>query len=275
MKKIKIFRIKLICLSNIVIFAVLLLNSCTKIGPIGPAGPTGPTGPQGPKGSTYLGSVAGYITLYDQYGYPVLSGLSGINIVVDSVGKPIAKTTTDGSGHYFIPKIYTGYYTMAVSNPLTSPSFGNQFGYFGFQADTLQRNVSLSSQANFSPTSVSASYNNTLGVDSLYITVANKDLLTRSVIIFIGNTANVSSSNYLGSKTVSINAGSTVSKISIPAIELAELGIPAGNTVYFAFYGEPVSDKSVYLNPNTGLNVYTALSTTHLIDSTTVATVIP
>jgi|GEM_PF-1779383 len=259
--------------TRMILFGALLASttnffySCREIGPLGPAGAAGSKGANGP---SFKGAVAGFITLFDQYGKPIDVGLSGITISIDSLEKPKTSVVTNNLGYYIFPNVYTGYYSMLVQNPSTTPVYGNSFGYFSFVADTLFRNMSMSMQANFSPSEIVAHTNIKLSVDSLYITLANADTQTRQVIVFVGNSSTVSNSSYLYAFNVSVPVNKTLVYAVIQASTLYNLGFTSGSTAYYAVYGEPESDKSVYTNVFTGQNVYTALSTTSLTASTLV-----
>jgi hypothetical protein len=208
--------------------------------------------------------------LFDQYGNPSKVGLSGITLSLDANGKSVGNAVTDANGHYAFSNITTGSYSLAANSPSTTPPYGAQYGVFQYLADTLTRNINMSAQANFSPSNVIAHSNSVLAVDSLYIYVATPDSQTRSVIIFLGNSSAVSSTNYLYAKVVNINVNATLVKTTIHASTLYDLGLASGATAYYAVYGEPVSDKSVYVNLKTGQNTYTALSSANVVVSTLV-----
>ena len=243
MKTTKLLFMAMVCASSLTLFF-----SCTKTEQIGPAGPA------------YEGSIAGFVLLYDQYGKPTDVGLSGIQLTLDSVENPIATATTNSSGYYIFPKRYTGLYSMQAQSTSTSPAYGTVLGYFQYVADTLTRNISMSAQANFSPSTVSVTTNNNLGSDSVYITLPSADVQARQVIVFVGNSSTVSSSSYLYAIAIGVPANRTTVNTVIQSSTLKDLGLASGGTVYLSVYGEPVSDKSVYANVTTGQNVYTALS---------------
>ena len=227
--------------------SLILFQSCSK---------SGTTGPQGPAGPSFKGAIAGYVLLFDQYGNPVDTSTSSISLTLDSVENPIATVQANSKGYYFFPGRYTGTYSTIA----TSAGYGSVLGFFQYLQDTLNRNISLSAQANFSPSGVTMASSTVAGADSLYITMPNADPLARQLIIFVNSSSSVSNSNYLYSVTVRINPNATLVKTAIAATALHDVGIASGSTAYFAIYGEPIADHSVYNNAQTGQNVYTALS---------------
>jgi hypothetical protein len=237
--------------------AVLLcagtITSCIKTGPIGL------TGPQGAAGLAYIGAIAGYVSLFDQYGNPTDVGLNGINISLDSLNNPISGAGTAANGYYILPNVYTGSYLISAQSSSTTPAYGYNQVSLQYLSDTLIKNISMSAQADFAPTALAVATSTTLGVDSLYITIA-PDTQVRNVIVFAGSSSTVSSTNYVYAFPVNINANTTAATAVVPAVTLYNLGLASGSTVYFAVYGEPVEDKSIYFNQYTGQNVYTALS---------------
>jgi hypothetical protein len=238
--------------------------SCVK------TGPEGATGPQGPTGLSYKGTIAGYVSLYDQYGNPDTAGQTGITITLDSLGSPIATAATNSAGYYTLLNRFTGGYVISAQSASASPVYGYVQSEAQFVSDTLIKNLSMSAQANFAPSSVTATTSTTLGVDSVVINIA-ADPQVRDVIVFAGSSSAVSAANYVTAFAVKINANATSAVTVIPATSLYELGFASGSTAYFAVYGEPVSDKSVYLDDATGQNIYTALSTA----SATANTLVP
>jgi hypothetical protein len=224
-----------------------LFCSCTKTGPAGATGPAGPA---------YEGTIAGFVSLYDQYGKPTYIGLQGIILNLDSLENFIANASTNPAGYYIFPQRFTGAYSLEA----VTPGYGPVLGYFQYLADTLTRDISMSAAANFSPSVVTATSSETLGSDSVYITLPTADVQARQVIVFVGSSSSVSSSSYLYAITISVPVNRTTVTTVIQGSTLNNLGLVSGATVYFSVYGEPVSDKSVYASISTGQNVYTALS---------------
>ena len=59
--------------------SIICINGCKK-GDTGPVGANGATGPTGP---TLQGTLEGHITLADQYGTAVFTGLKNISVSID------------------------------------------------------------------------------------------------------------------------------------------------------------------------------------------------
>jgi len=240
-------------------------SSCTVTGPVGPIGNQGPTGASG---VSFKGAIAGYVSLYDQYGNPVTVGLKGITLTLDSIENPIATVTTDTTGYYFFPNRFTGSYVLQVINSSSTPLiYGSVMKSFQFVSDTLMNYISLSEQANFAPTIVTSS--TALGEDSLYINLA-PDVQERDLMVFVGNNSSVNSNDYIYAFPVRVKANASIVTAVVSATTLYNVGFASGSTVYYAVYGAPVNDKSVYINSSTGQNIYTALSTSFITTYTLV-----
>jgi hypothetical protein len=246
MKKSPLLFLAVVCTSSLGLF-----TSCSK---------TGPAGAPGARGAAYEGDIAGFVSLFDQYGKPTDVGLSGIQLTLDSVENPLATATTISTGYYIFPNRFTGLYSLKATSPSSDPAYGSVLGYFQYLADTLTRDITMSAQANFAPSAVTMTSNSALGSDSVYITLPSADPQARQVIVFVGNSSTVSSSSYLYAITITVPVNKTKVNTVIQASTLNDVGITSGGTVYLAVYGEPVADKSVYASISTGQNVYTALS---------------
>lgn len=198
--------------------------------------------------------------LFDQYGTKVNDGLSGIQV---TLSKPATTVTTDANGYYLFTGVSTQDYTIMVHDPNTTPyTYGdNEAIKFQYLADTLTRDIRLSAIASFSPATFTALLSAITGNDSLVITVA-PDARVRDIIVFVNNTATVNNQpdNYLLSYVKAIPANTTTVTLLVPANDLHDQGINAGSTAYYAAYGSPVANASVYEDIPTGKSVYNALS---------------
>jgi len=241
--------------------ALTMMGACKK----GDQGSTGPTGPAGP---AYTGAISGHVMLYDQYGTKLTEDLSGVKVTLTSdSGTTTSTVTTDGNGYYIFPGVRTGAYSMMVTDPNTSPyTFGaNVATSFQFLEDTLNKDIKLSAIPTFSPATMSAYMTSYTQNDSLVFTIA-PDTRARDIIVFVNSNSTVNNvpGNYLLAYVKGVNANATTFSLLVPANDLMDQGISAGSTVYFAAYGYPVSDYSVYEDLATGTNVYNALSTSYL-----------
>lgn len=223
-------------------------TSCTKKGDTGPAGATGPAGP------TYTGAISGHISLFDQYGSKVLTGLGNTQLSL-SGGAPVA---ADAAGYYIFGGTKTGSYTISATN---SGYADTRLNNFQFLADTLNRDIKLSAIPNFSPTAVTV-YTMAGGTgDSVVMTFAT-DSRVRNCILFLNSTSTVNNmpANYLLSYSRSIGANVPRAVLLIPKQDLLNAGLTSGANVYYAAYGYAVSDASSYEDLGTGKTVYTAVS---------------
>lgn len=238
--------ILIIALFGIVTFS----NSCTKKGDTGPAGATGATGPAGP---SYTGSISGHVSLYDQYGSKVLTGLSTVQLSLNG-GSAVSP---DGSGYYIYNNVTTGDYNIAASNTGYGATMLNNFQ---FLKDTLNRDIKLSAIPNFSLT-LYAGHNTGSQNDSLVIT-CTPDTRPRSFIIFVNNSSAVSNTpaNYLLAIAKAIPANSAKVTVQVPAQDLYNAGFTSGSIAYYAVYSYVVNDVSAYEDLATGKNVYNAVS---------------
>jgi len=218
-------------------------------------------GKQGNPGPSYTGAITGHVTLYDQYGTKVNSSLSGIVVTCFS---PAKTATTDANGYYLFTGIATGDYTITVHDPNTSPyTYGdNESVNFQYLADTLIRDVKLSAVPSFSPATMTAYLTGATQNDSLVFTIT-PDTRVRDVIVFVNSNSTVNSqpANYLISYVKAVPANASTFTLLVPANDLHDQGINTGSTAYYAAYGSPVSNSSVYEDITTGKSIYNALST--------------
>ena len=96
------------------------------------------------------------------------------------------------------------------------------------------------------------------------------DTQARDVIVFAGNSSGISISNCIYAFLTKVNANVMMGYNVIQASTLYNYGFASGDTIYFAAYGEPVNDRSIYLDELTGQDVYTALSASSVSTSTLV-----
>ncbi len=230
---------------------VMGISSCTK----SKDGATGPAGPVGPAGPSYIGAISGHVSLFDQYGSKVLTGLGNVYLAFDGY----STVAVDSSGYYIKGSVGTGSYSISASNTGYGATHVNSFQ---FLADTLNRDVKLSAIPAFAPTSVTATALS--GADSLTL-IFSADTRARNCIVFLnkGTAAGSTPDKYLLVYTKAIPANSTRPVfINIPAQDLANAGFTTGQTVYVAGYGYVVGDASAYEDLATGKTVYTAVSAT-------------
>ena len=236
-----------------------LLSSCTKTGSTGPAGATGPTGPTGATGPAYTGAISGHVSLYDQYGSKILTGLSNVAISLNDS----AAISPNAAGFYIFPGLVTGQYYINASATGYGATKANNFQLL---SDTLNKDIKLSIIPTFSPTGFTEYA--TIGAvtgDSLVLNFT-ADTRARECIVFMNSTSTVNSqpANYLLYYAKAINANQTRVQITVPAQDLYDAGFASGQTVYYVAYGYVVGDASVYEDLNTGRNVFNAVSASSL-----------
>jgi len=213
---------------------------------------------------SYTGDISGHVSLYDQYGSKVLTGLS--SVTVTAVGGP--SVSPDATGYYVFYNASTGVYDFTASDSGYAYTQTNNFQYLG---DTLNKDIKMSAIPDFSPTGYTADTAlGALSADSVVLTF-NADTRARNCILFVNNATTVGNvpANYLLVYTKAIAANQTKVTISIPSGDLTDAGIAPGSTIYCAAYGYVVGDVSVYEDQTTGKNVYNAVSSTPLLFTAT------
>lgn len=231
--------------------ASLLLCSCAKEGPNGATGPTGPSGP------AYTGYLDGHVTLYDEYGSIILTGLHKVQISLTNNTPAYA----DSFGYYIFSNVTTGVYALFAYDS----GFGTtRINNISFINDTLNQDIQLSAIPSYYPTSLT------------YDTIANavnigfnSDTRNREFIVFVNNapTVNGSDTAYLLAYRTQAISGQTNISLSIPFQDLVNAGFAAGEPVYFRAYGEAFNDASVYKDLKTGKNIWNAISDSSILIS--------
>ncbi len=232
---------------------LILLGSCTKSGNTGATGAIGATGATGATGPSFIGAISGHVSLFDQYGSKVLTGLHSVQVSFNGTNA----VSADSTGYYIFGNVRTGSYYFTATNNGFGPTRINNFQYL---SDTLNRDIRLSAIPNFSPLTLTAT-NITAG-DSLAITFA-ADTRARNCIVFLNNktTVNGQPANYLLTYTKAIPANSTKPvTIIIPIQDLTDAGLHTGDIIYYAAFGYVVNDGSSYEDLTTGKTVFTPLS---------------
>ncbi len=243
---------------SIIIIIASIFFSCAKEGPTGPTGATGAIGPSGP---AYTGVINGHVSLYDQYGSKIISGLKGVTLLFNKN----LFLNPDSTGYYIDSNVITGDYNISASITGFASTYINNFQ---FLKDTLNRDIKLSIIPSFNPISGGISAIKTALNDSVIINFS-ADTRARNCILFVSNSNSVSNnvSQYLLVYTKTITANSTKTIINIPAQDLFNVGFTSGSLVYLAAYGYVNTDYSLYEDFTTGKNVYNAVSANPVIDS--------
>ena len=241
---------------SVVIILAVLISSCTKTGPQGPSGPTGPSGTTGPN---LMGTLEGYVSTFDQYGYKVTSDQGGVLVKIDDAANDSA--TTDASGKYTFSNLATGTYNLTYSKANYGTFKAVDFGFVG--GGTTLRNASLSQFPTFSLTAVNDTIETIAGTPGVLVRgTATADASTRSYAVFVSSSSSVSSNpaNFTFANTNgTIRATNTNWGVFISSRELYDAGLNSGTTAYLAVY--PIATGTpTYTDLSTGRAIYTAIS---------------
>jgi len=248
--------------TSLLIVAIVLAISCKKATPASTTNTV--------SGTTLTGNIEGLVTLYDaastkQYGTTINTGDS-ITITNNSNGT-IYKTVTNGAGNYFFNNIPTGTYSFTASKPGygTTKSFGFEFVGGG----TAYKNFSLGQTPTTNVTSLNIT---TSGSSTLLSGTVPTNTATTWVIIYVSipsqTFANGTFGNYSTYYIVNLGINTTTFNYGINFTNLYNYGFASGDKAYFAAY--VFSQNSGYVDPLSGLNIYTALSSTPATTSVTV-----
>ena len=234
-----------------IILAVFAMSSCSK---------TGPAGPQGPAGPLATGTLTGYVSTFDQYGFKVMGDLGGVTVhISDSTAD---STVTDASGKYTFSNLKTGIYNMTYSKPGYATMPAQDLSFLG--GGTIIRNASISRYPSFSIFNLIA-IDTTIATDPgvLVRGIDTADQVARTFIVFgsASNTVSSAPGSYAYVNTGTIKAGSGGWNLFIPSQDLHDNGLTSGTTAYFVAY--PIATgSSTYIDLGTGKTVYTAISAT-------------
>lgn len=250
----------------------IVFSSCTKEGPMGPsgtngtngaAGAAGATGATGPAGPVFTANYVGQVQLFDQYNSRIFSNMNGVTVSIDGTTKT---TTTDVDGKYSFSKLNSGIYYITY----TKTGFGTNkvlTQIVGGADSTLWgRDVRLSQIPNFNALTVTADTLTSGGAKYMSVKgtiTADNTSRARALMVYISKTATVSSkpADFLFLYSVGVGINATTWVLNIPRVDLTNMGIATGQTVYFAVYGV-ASGAPAYTDINTERPVYTAISTT-------------
>lgn len=249
--------------------AMFLFASCVRYEEQGPVYSTGHglgNGYNNNPNSGYVGAISGHVSLYDQYGSPVTTGLGGIQVSL--IGYSVT-AITDTTGYFRFYNAPNGSYNLYVHDTATVAPFADTKALnVQLTGDSVVHNISLSAIPSFSPSAIAVTLDTTTKIDSVVLTFTS-NTQTRAAIVFVNNNSAVNNlpANYLKVYTVSIPASATSVSLSIPSTDLYSLGFASGSTVYLAAYGYVTPDYSVYLDYSSGKNIYNAVSTSSVTAS--------
>lgn len=247
---------------SIVLFALVsaaLFNGCSKPGPTGPAGSTGPAGP------SLSGSISGHVVLYDQYGAELAESKAGARVILyNSSNAVIDSVNSDATGLYTINNINTGTYTLVFRDTNFGQEIHQNFQFIG--GGTLNVDGRMSRIPNFNITSIAADSINHATQNVVISCNIAADLHQRTLLVFVGNSASVSSNtaNYMVVAVAGVGPNKTNVVINIPLDNLYGAGFASASTAYFAVYGAAVgyNSTSSYEDYTTTRTIYNAITPT-------------
>jgi hypothetical protein len=264
-------------ISAVSISLMILATACTKTGATGPTGATGANGSAGP---VLTGNLQGVVTLYNIDGTkmlpttsnPTLLAGDSIYLTNNSTGAVMSTITNSVTGGYMFSNISTGTYSLTIKKSLYGTVQNQDVQFAG--GGNIDKNYELSLVPTTTVTSltgVDTTITPAGGTPQNYVRVRGyvpvSTLLT-TVIVYISlpqNTyVNSTPGNFSYYYTTTVAASSTkLFSINIPTQSLYDLGFASGgaSNVYFAAYimGGNTS-ASEYVDLNSGLDVFTALS---------------
>jgi len=259
--------IKTVALSAAV---VMLGTSCTKTGATGPAGSAGAAGP------VLTGNIEGIISLYDD-GNVRLFGAAPASATIVLTNNSTGATLTSAvstSGTYTFSNVTTGTYSFTVSNLGYGTTKGLGFEFAG--GGTAYRNFSIAevpaTNVTSATTNTSTTTSGTLTTDYVNVTGSVPLSSETSFIItfaYTGNTVSGVFGNYVTYASTSVAAGQTTFTTAFSATTLMnDYNFTSNQPIYFATY--IYGQNSSYVDPLSGLTVYTALSSTPAFSSSIV-----
>jgi hypothetical protein len=182
------------------------------------------------------GNLYGFVTLTDQYGAKVLSGVNATTATLTSASNQTSTASTDSTGKYVFNNVTQGQYLLNYSHPGYGSITNAPLGFLG--GGNIDHDVKLSAIPNFYVASLS-SPSDTLSNIVLNGTFSGTDTHKRTYVVFVGSSPAVSSSpaNYLAYYTGVANNNLTTFTQKIAVSDLNDLGFNSGSSVYFAVYG--------------------------------------
>ena len=211
--------------------------------------------------TTVTGNLFGFVTMDDQYGGRVLSGLNNITVTLTNSSGTVSTTTTDSTGRYGFNNIAQGQYTIGYATSGYGSIVNSALGFLG--EGNIDHDAKLSAIPNFRD-SILSSPIDTGGFVVLTGTFSGTDTRKRSYVLFVGANSTVSSTpaNYLTYYTGTANNNLTTFTVKIPVSDLNDLGLTSGATVYFAGYGAAANfaSQSEVEDFTTGKLIFNAIS---------------
>ena len=240
-------------LSFCLVLATLLATACEEV--------------QGPPGGIATGSAAGFVKLYDEYGF-LLQEKQGVTVTVSDTD-PVVSATTNASGRYQLDDLETGTYEIEFSKD----GFATYTYFFKFIAGPVTNYLGFVDMVERSSTVVSGleiGYDQESWMYLVRCTLQPEPLPDNPINIryFIGDSQNVSSSNYNSTvldhfdRLYNDMIGSSPGQIEYLSDELTDAlsEYATGTTVYIIAHGCP-ENADPYEDYN-GNTVFPGINTT-------------
>jgi len=218
----------------------------------------GDTGPIGPGGPSLSGTITGLVNLIDTNGVQP-ANRSGISVSIDGTTK---SAVTDSTGKWTINALTTGIYAITISKANYGMTKHINLQFVGGGTTYIGEDV-LSATPNFSVSNLSYTPGNQFVDVKGNLSYSSTQTIGRNVILFIGNSSNVSSdpATYLGVVNGFANDTATTFTQRITTATFNQLGIATGSATYIIAYSSsaPAANSSRYTDIITGRFIYTSL----------------
>jgi len=200
---------------------------------VGCKGDTGTAGPTGPSGPLLTGNTSGLVSLIDTNGV-LPANKSGVSVSVEGTSKT---AVTDSTGHWIIDSLTTGVYTIDISKATYGSTKIQNFQFIG-GGTTYLGDLSLSEVPNFQVSNLTYTTGNGFIDVSGTLTLGSPQTTGRNILLFIGNSSNVSSTpaNYLGVFNAFANGSATTFTQRLTTANLTSLGIGTGSAAFIVAY---------------------------------------
>jgi hypothetical protein len=182
------------------------------------------------------GNLFGFVSLYDQYGGKIVSGLGSTTVTLNTPSGSALTANPDSTGKYTFSNIVQGQYTISFTNTGFGSIVNTELGFLG--EGNIDHDAKLSSIPNYTDSILSTPID-TGGYLVLNGTFSGTDIRKRTYLVFFGATPSVSSApaNYINYYSGTANNNLTTFTLKIPVSDLNDAGFTSGSTVYFAAYG--------------------------------------
>lgn len=240
--------------------AAFLSVFCISLVLLGCKGDVGPSGPTGPSGPSLTGNISGLVTLTDSNGVQPVNR-SGVTVSIEGTS---FSAVTDSTGRWQINSVTTGNYTIDISKNTYGMSKIQNYQFVG-GGTSYVGNTNLSEVPNFSVSNLA--YTVSTGGKIIVtgtLSYTSSQTNGRNILIFVGNSASVSSSPALNLGVVAAYDSSMGTSFSVNITDetFSNLGLGQGSPAFLIAYASsaPPANCSRYVDQTTGRFNYTSLS---------------